>query len=92
VVSKGVSVFRLVRFVPCFQWALFNSALVRYVDLLDSYMSPGGTYQAGIDAFGEQGVAEIIYLVGCFHLIGIILNGYDVSAPGREDGIVLRAA
>jgi 2-methylcitrate dehydratase PrpD len=40
--SKGISFFRLVRFVPCFQWALFNSALVRYVNLLDSYMSPGG--------------------------------------------------
>ena len=53
---------------------------------------PETTYQAGIDAFGEHGVAEIIYLVGCFHLIGIILNGYDVSVPGREDGIVLRAA
>jgi|SRR5882724_11449170 len=25
------------------------------------------------------------------HLIGIILNGYDVSVPGREDGIALRA-
>jgi 4-carboxymuconolactone decarboxylase len=45
-----------------------------------------------IGAFGEQGMSEIIYLVGCFHLIGIILNGYDASVPGREDGIVLRAA
>jgi hypothetical protein len=22
-----------------------------------------------------------------FHLIRIILNGYDVSVPGREDGV-----
>jgi 4-carboxymuconolactone decarboxylase len=49
-------------------------------------------YQAGVDAFGEQGMAEIIYLVGCFHLIGIILNGYDVSVPDREDGVGLRQA
>ena len=53
---------------------------------------PETIYQAGIDAFGEQGMAEIIYLVGCFHLIGIILNGYDVSVPGREDGVGRRQA
>jgi 4-carboxymuconolactone decarboxylase len=53
---------------------------------------PESLYQSGIDALGEQGVAEIIFLVGCFHLIGIILNGYDASVPGREDGIVVPAA
>jgi hypothetical protein len=36
---------------------------------------PESLYEAGVDAFGEQGMAEIIYLVGSFHLIGIILNG-----------------
>jgi 4-carboxymuconolactone decarboxylase len=44
-------------------------------------------YQAGVDAFGKQGMAEIIYLVGCFHLVGIILNGYDVPVPGSEDAL-----
>jgi hypothetical protein len=47
---------------------------------------PETIYEAGIDAFRKQGMAEIIYLVGCFHLVGVILNGYDVSVPGREDG------
>jgi hypothetical protein len=47
---------------------------------------PESIYQAGIDAFGKQGMAESIYLVGCLHLVGVILNGYDVSVPGREDG------
>ncbi|MGA2020547.1 MAG: hypothetical protein ABSH02_08165 [Candidatus Sulfotelmatobacter sp.] len=42
-------------------------------------------YQAGVDAFGKQGMAEIIYLVGCFHLVGIILNGYDVPVPPSDD-------
>jgi 4-carboxymuconolactone decarboxylase len=50
---------------------------------------PDSLYEAGVDALGEQGMAEIIFLVGCFHLIGIILNGYDVSVPNREDGIVI---
>jgi 2-methylcitrate dehydratase len=33
------------------QAALFNSALVRYVDLLDSYMAPGGLCHPS-DSFG----------------------------------------
>jgi 2-methylcitrate dehydratase len=36
---------------PLDQAAFFNSALVRYVDLLDSYMSPGGLCHPG-DNFG----------------------------------------
>jgi 4-carboxymuconolactone decarboxylase len=47
---------------------------------------PETIYQAGGDAFGEHGMAEIIFLVACFHMVAIILNGYDVSVPG-EDGV-----
>jgi len=32
-------------------------------------------------------MAEIIYLVGCFHLVGAILNGYDVPVPDIEKDI-----
>ena|SRR5271170_4293929 len=45
---------------------------------------PETIYQAGVDAFGKRGMAEIIYLVACFHMVGIILNGYDVSVPGGD--------
>jgi hypothetical protein len=31
-------------------------------------------------------MAKIIFLVACFHMVAIILNGYDVSVPG-EDGV-----
>jgi len=41
-------------------------------------------YQAGVEAFGKRGMAELIYLVGCFHLVAVILNGYDVSVPDRD--------
>ncbi len=43
------------------------------------------TYRAGEVAFGREGVAEIIFLVGTLHLIAVILNGYDVPVPGREE-------
>ena len=45
------------------------------------------TYRAGEAMFGWEGMAEIIYLVGTFHLIAIMLNGYDVSVPGRGEGL-----
>ncbi len=46
---------------------------------------PDSTYQAAKSAFGEQGVAEIIYLVGFYCLISVLLNGYDAAVPGRAD-------
>lgn len=47
---------------------------------------PNTTYQAAADAFGVQGVAEIAYLVGCYALIGALLNTFDVNLPGTELG------
>ena len=47
---------------------------------------PESTYQAAAAAFGEQGTAELIYLVGFYCLISVLLNGYDVGVPGRDGG------
>lgn len=47
---------------------------------------PNTTYQAAVTAFGVQGVAEIAYLVGCYALIGSLLNTFDVNLPGTEIG------
>ena len=46
---------------------------------------PDTTYKAAVAAFGEQGVAEIIYLVGFYCLISVLLNGYDAAVPGRAE-------
>ena len=54
------------------------SALARGAQL------PESTYQAALAAFGEQGTAELIYLVGFYCLISVLLNGFDVPVPGRE--------
>ncbi len=47
---------------------------------------PNTTYQAAVSAFGVQGVAEIAYLMGCYALIGSLLNTFDVNLPGTEPG------
>jgi hypothetical protein len=40
-----------------------------------------------VRAFGEERTAELIYLVGGYCLVSLLLNAYDVSVPGREEGL-----
>ncbi|MDB5492174.1 MAG: hypothetical protein JWO78_2023 [Micavibrio sp.] len=42
---------------------------------------PEPTYKAAIDAFGEDGAAELVYLVGVYAAVSVILNGFDVPVP-----------
>ncbi len=49
-------------------------------------LSAGGqlgdtAYKAAVAAFGEAGTAELFYLVGCYCMISVLLNGYDVPVP-----------
>jgi hypothetical protein len=46
---------------------------------------PEGILKAGLDAFVEPGLAEIVFLVGCFCRVSVVLNAYDVVVPGRDD-------
>ncbi len=39
------------------------------------------TYKAAVSAFGDQGTAELFYLIGGYCLISVLLNGYDVPVP-----------
>ena len=48
---------------------------------------PETTYRAAFSTFGEQGLAEIVFLVGCFSMVGVTLNAFDASVPGREEGL-----
>ena len=48
---------------------------------------PETTYRAALNTFGEGGVAEIVFLVGCFSMVAVTLNAFDASVPGREEGL-----
>lgn len=48
---------------------------------------PETTYRAALAAFGDVGLAEIVFLVGCFSMVGVTLNAFDASVPGREEGL-----
>lgn len=45
---------------------------------------PALTYKRAVGAFGEDGAAEFIYLVGLYCAVSVILNGFDVPLP--DDG------
>ncbi|BBZ30763.1 hypothetical protein MMAD_50580 [Mycolicibacterium madagascariense] len=44
---------------------------------------PDATYRAAVDAFGRDGAAELIYLVGAYTLVSVLLNAFDVDVPGE---------
>ena len=48
---------------------------------------PQSTYERAIAAFGEEQTAELIYLVGGYLLVSVLLNAFDVSVPGREEDL-----
>ena len=55
------------------------------VTLAGGRQLPQSTYDRALRAFGEQQTAELIYLVGGYSLVSILLNAYDMSVPGREE-------
>jgi len=48
---------------------------------------PEATYQQAVRVFGSEQVAELVYLIGSYCLVSVLLNAYDVSVPGREEGL-----
>jgi 4-carboxymuconolactone decarboxylase len=45
---------------------------------------PQTSYQAAVGRFGEDGAAEIVFLVGCFAMVAVTLNAFDAGVPGNE--------
>ncbi len=52
--------------------------------LVSGGVLPDLSYKRAAAAFGEQGAAELINLVGLYCLVSITLNGFDVPVP--EEG------
>ncbi len=42
-------------------------------------------YQNTVERFGEEGAAELIYLVGLYCMISITLNAFDVPIPEKAE-------
>jgi alkylhydroperoxidase family enzyme len=52
--------------------------------LVSGGVLPALTYKRAVGAFGEEGTAELIYLVGLYRAVSVTLNGFDVPLP--DDG------
>lgn len=46
---------------------------------------PRITYDRAVEAFGQHGTSELIYLVGLYALVCVTLNGFDVPVPEQQD-------
>ncbi|MGU3314082.1 carboxymuconolactone decarboxylase family protein [Sphingomonas sp. M6A6_1c] len=57
------------------------------VTLAGGRQLPQSTYDRAVKAFGQEQTAELIYLVGGYCLVSLLLNAYDISVPGREEGL-----
>jgi 4-carboxymuconolactone decarboxylase len=49
--------------------------------LVSGGVLPELSYKRAVSAFGEQGAAELINLVGLYCLVAVTLNGFDVPVP-----------
>lgn len=54
--------------------------------LVSGGVLPELCYERAVTAFGEQGAAELIYLVGLYCMVSVTLNGFDVPVPEDVDG------
>jgi 4-carboxymuconolactone decarboxylase len=52
--------------------------------LVDRGVLPELSYRQAVQAFGEHGTAELIYLVGLYCLVSVTLNGFDVPVPEQD--------
>jgi 4-carboxymuconolactone decarboxylase len=52
--------------------------------LVESGVLPDLNYRQAVEAFGQHGAAELIYLVGLYCLVSVTLNGFDVPVPEHD--------
>lgn len=52
--------------------------------LLDGGVLPDPIYDAALDSLGKGTLSELVYLVGLYSMVAVLLNAYDV--PGEERG------
>lgn len=49
--------------------------------LVNGRIVPDSTYKQAVSLLGQDGVAELFFLVGSYSLIAMVLNGFDIPAP-----------
>lgn len=52
--------------------------------LVTGHVVPAATYKQAVQLLGQNGVAELFFLIGGYSLIAMILNGFDIPAPDNN--------
>jgi 4-carboxymuconolactone decarboxylase len=52
--------------------------------LATGHILPASTYQRAVAAFGTDGVGELVFLIGGYCMIAMVLNCFDVPVPQGE--------
>jgi 4-carboxymuconolactone decarboxylase len=52
--------------------------------LVNGGVLPEPCYRIAVEAFGQHGANELIYLVGLYALVSMTLNGFNVPLPERD--------
>jgi 4-carboxymuconolactone decarboxylase len=52
--------------------------------LVTGHIVSASTYKRAVHLLGEDGVAELFFLVGGYSLIAMVLNGFDMPAPDNN--------
>jgi alkylhydroperoxidase family enzyme len=53
-------------------------------ELSSSHRVDAGLYQAAEAAFGANGIVDIVYLAGCYHIVCGVLNAFEIPAPAGQ--------
>lgn len=52
--------------------------------LATGHILPASTYARALDILGRDGVGELVFLIGGYCLIAVLLNAFDVPVPDAE--------
>ncbi len=52
--------------------------------LVSGHILPASTYERATRALGRDGVGELVFLIGGYCLVSMILNCFDVPVPGAD--------
>lgn len=52
--------------------------------LVSGHILPTSTYERATQLLGREGVGELVFLIGGYGLIAMVLNCFDVPVPGSD--------
>lgn len=52
--------------------------------LAKGHLLPASTYARALDVLGRDGMGELVFLIGGYALIAVLLNAFDVPVPGSD--------